>query len=211
MAARRPDPAAADTRQRLFDAAAAEFASRGFDGANVDRIARAARVNKAMIYYHFKSKAALYRAILHDMFDAVALRVREAAAQPGEAADKIRGFVEAIALEAEARPYFPPIWLREVADGGRHLDESTFRRMTGVVTTLGGVVQEGVAAGRFKPVHPILVHAGVVAPLLLYFATTKIRARVEQAGLKGAGTIRRDDVVAGIQRVAVALLEGRTA
>ena len=43
----------ARSRQRLLTAAAAEFAARGFAGASVDRIARAARVNKAMIYYHF--------------------------------------------------------------------------------------------------------------------------------------------------------------
>ena len=49
----------ATSRQRLLTAAAAEFAARGFAGASVDRIARAARVNKAMIYYHFRSKAAL--------------------------------------------------------------------------------------------------------------------------------------------------------
>ena len=52
------------SRERIFAAAAREFAARGFAGANVDRIAAAARVNKAMIYYHFRSKAALYREIL---------------------------------------------------------------------------------------------------------------------------------------------------
>ncbi|HXT27923.1 MAG TPA: helix-turn-helix domain-containing protein, partial [Vicinamibacterales bacterium] len=56
--------AAAASRDRVFAAAAAEFAARGYAGANVDRIARAARLNKAMIYYHFKSKGDLYREIL---------------------------------------------------------------------------------------------------------------------------------------------------
>jgi len=40
----------ASSRQRLLAAAAAEFAARGFAGASVERIARAARVNKAMLY-----------------------------------------------------------------------------------------------------------------------------------------------------------------
>ena len=87
-----------DTRRALLDAAAAEFAARGYAGANVDRIARAARVNKAMIYYHFRSKAALYREIIRDMFDAVGSRVRAVAAAETPPEDKIRGFIEAIAL-----------------------------------------------------------------------------------------------------------------
>ena len=78
-------PETEGTRARLVTAAAAEFAAHGFAGGNVDRIARAARVNKAMIYYHFHSKAALYREILGDMFRAVCARVRVVADSAGDA------------------------------------------------------------------------------------------------------------------------------
>src|SRR5687768_4728903 len=122
-AARRTQEArSATSRQRLLTAAAAEFAARGFAGASVDRIARAAHVNKAMIYYHFASKAALYREILRDMFEAVAGRVAAAAGAAAAPEDKVRAFVDAIATEAEARPHFPPIWFREIAEGGAHVD-----------------------------------------------------------------------------------------
>src|SRR6188474_1140664 len=111
----------AGSRERLFAAAAAEFAARGFAGANVDRIARAAHVNKAMIYYHFGSKAALYREILGDMLRAVGERVRAVAASAATPEEKLRQFVAAIADAAEARPHFPPIWFREIAEEGAHL------------------------------------------------------------------------------------------
>lgn len=42
-------------------AAKDEFAQHGQAGARVDRIARQAGVNKAMLYYHFQSKENLYR------------------------------------------------------------------------------------------------------------------------------------------------------
>src|SRR3954468_2337586 len=98
--AARPRAAAPGSRERLLAAAATEFAAHGFAGASVDRIARHARVNKAMIYYHFKSKAALYGEILRDMFAAVAARVAGTVQSPLDPADKIRAFVEAIAAEA---------------------------------------------------------------------------------------------------------------
>src|SRR3954453_6654082 len=119
--ARPPGSASVDSRDRVFAAAAAEFASRGYAGANVDRIARAARLNKAMIYYHFDSKAALSRAILRDMFGAVRAAVAAVEASDASPADKIRHYIEAIAAAAEARPHFPPIWLREIAEGGEHV------------------------------------------------------------------------------------------
>src|SRR6187549_3033477 len=105
--ARPPASASSDSRTRIVRAAAAEFAARGYAGASVDRIARAARLNKAMIYYHFTSKAALYREILRDMFDAVRGRVTAVAASDASPDDKIRAYVAAIADEADARPHFP--------------------------------------------------------------------------------------------------------
>src|SRR6476661_8255888 len=103
----RPRSSTLVSRDRVFAAAAAEFAARGYAGANVDRIARAARLNKAMIYYHFENKAALYREILRDMFAAVRAEVAHVAAAPLPPDEKIRRYVEAIASAAEARPHFP--------------------------------------------------------------------------------------------------------
>jgi TetR/AcrR family transcriptional regulator len=199
----RPAPG---SRARLLSAGAAEFAARGFAGGSVDRIARTARVNKAMIYYHFKSKAGLYREILRDMFAAVAARVAETGQSDADPADKIRDFVEAIATEAEARPHFPPIWFREIADGGRHLDAETTSHISAIVKTLGGIVAEGVAAKRFVPINPLHLHAGIIGPLLLYFASGEVRERLARHGVKGANRLERREVVAHVQRVALASL-----
>ncbi|MFB2586768.1 TetR family transcriptional regulator [Herbiconiux liukaitaii] len=51
----------AGTRQRILDAAVAEFAEYGFAGARVDRIASVARANKERIYAYFGDKQELFR------------------------------------------------------------------------------------------------------------------------------------------------------
>ena len=68
---------------RILAAAALEFAERGFGGARVDRIARRARVNKAMLYYHFKSKQGLYSTLLRGMFTLAGQRLRAIATGDG--------------------------------------------------------------------------------------------------------------------------------
>jgi AcrR family transcriptional regulator len=196
------------SRDKLFAAAAAEFAAHGFAGANVDRIARAAAVNKAMIYYHFESKAKLYRQILCDMFHAVGERVRIVAGSDGTPEDKIRGFVEAIASEAEARPHFPPIWFREVAEGGTHVDEEVARDLSGIVQMLAGIIQEGVRTGRFQPVNPMLVHGGIIAPVMMFFASKGLRERLDQSGAR-IPHLERQQVVEHVQRVTLGVLEGK--
>lgn len=55
------------TRRRLLDAAAAEFAEHGIAGARVDRIAAAAKSNKAQIYHYFTNKDGLFDAVMSDL------------------------------------------------------------------------------------------------------------------------------------------------
>ena len=206
--ARSPQPEPG-SRDRLFAAAAAEFAARGFAGANVDRIARAASVNKAMIYYHFRSKAALYQEILGEMFHAVGERIRAVAASGATPEQKLEQFVAAIAEAAEARPHFPPIWFREIAEEGAHLGPATMQEVAGIVQGLITILQEGIRARRFRKVNPLLVHGGIVGPLLLFLASAGLRRRLENAGVPGAAQFTRDEVVAHVQRVTLALVEGR--
>jgi AcrR family transcriptional regulator len=55
------------TRQRLIDAARAEFAEHGIAGARVDRIADNAHANKAQIYHYFGSKDRLFDAVWEEL------------------------------------------------------------------------------------------------------------------------------------------------
>src|ERR1022692_4744369 len=73
--ARRPGGSRLGTRGRpeqsrasILKAAMAEFAEYGIAGARTDAIARAAHVNKALLYYYFKDKDSLYGAVLDQVF-----------------------------------------------------------------------------------------------------------------------------------------------
>ncbi|HNY29619.1 MAG TPA: DUF2087 domain-containing protein [Fibrobacteria bacterium] len=59
-----------DSKNRILEAARAEFAERGFDGARVDTIAKRAEVNKALIYYYYKSKNELLQELLRGYLEA---------------------------------------------------------------------------------------------------------------------------------------------
>ena len=76
-----------ETRARILDAALGEFSAYGLAGARTERIAAAAGVNKALLYYYFEGKEKLYRAALEMIADKVrdtsmAVFLREAS--PGE-------------------------------------------------------------------------------------------------------------------------------
>jgi AcrR family transcriptional regulator len=53
-----------ETRERILEAATAEFAAYGVAGARVDRIAKAAGCNKNLIYIYFENKENLFSTVL---------------------------------------------------------------------------------------------------------------------------------------------------
>src|SRR5690242_5833140 len=63
---------AADTRAKILEAARDVFAARGFDGARMRAIATKARVNLALIHYHFGGKELLYESVIEDAFAEIA-------------------------------------------------------------------------------------------------------------------------------------------
>jgi AcrR family transcriptional regulator len=162
----------------ILAAAALEFAERGFGGARVDRIARRARVNKAMLYYHFKSKERLYRALLRQMFSLAAARLQAIAEGPGRPAHKVDLAIATITAFILEHTFFPAIMLREVAEGGAHLDRETLKALAAVPRTVAGIVEEGVAAGDFRPVDPFFAYFSMLAPIVFYLAGAPIRTEL---------------------------------
>lgn len=59
------------TRSRILDAAVREFSENGLAGARTEQIAGIAGVNKALLYYYFKSKEELYKSALESVVQRV--------------------------------------------------------------------------------------------------------------------------------------------
>ena len=172
------------TAAAIFTAAAEEFAAHGFDAAGVDRIAARASVNKAMIYYHFENKRALYTEVLRDMFRAVGARARAIADGPGPAPDKLDTWIDTVIEEAARRPWFPPIMLRELAAGAPRLDPETFTMMNGVFGAVKDVIEQGQREGVFAEVDPLMTHLTIMPPILIFFARARVLAsHHESSGL----------------------------
>lgn len=163
---------------RIVAAAALEFSERGFAGARVDRIARRARVNKAMLYYHFGSKQALYRALLRTEFAAIAATV-QGIGQAGAAPDAMLAtLVRTVAAHIEGHPYFPSIMLREVADGGAHLDADTLAALASVPQAFAELLRPGTQNGAFRSMHPLTAYFTTLAPILMFIASRPVRQRL---------------------------------
>lgn len=196
-----------DSRSAVIAAAATAFSARGFDGAGVDDIARQAGVNKAMIYYHFTDKLALYRHVVADMMGAVGARVTVIAEGGAAPADKLDAFVAAVVQLADERPWFPTMMLREIAEGAPHLDVDTLAHLHAIIAAFGHILAEGRAAGAFRPVHPVLAYVSVVGPLMFNAARERAAALPGRGHLPIFVEIPHTDLLSHMQAAARRLLE----
>lgn len=186
------------SRERLLAAAAHEFAVASYEAIGVDRIAQAARLNKAMVYYHFGSKAGLYRAVVREVYDAFFATVEHVPALGGSPEDRLRAFIGAIAATIQRYPHFAGVWLRELTAGARHLDQETLAEGTRVIRVLAGILDDGYRAGSFRRVNPLMVQIGAIAPLLMLLVSGTARARIARAGAPGAADISFEQMLAHV-------------
>jgi len=198
--------AAVDTREAILLAAATEFAAHGFAGASVDTIAARSRFNKAMIYYHFRSKQGLYVEILRDGFRSVGTRTAAIADSRLAPAAKIEGFIDTFNEMAAARPYMPPMMMREIAEGAVRLDPDTLRLMARVFENLRRILEEGARLGVFRPADPILTYFTLVSPVIFFRASTSVREALGRQRIVAFHQVDPADFVAHLKSVVLTVL-----
>jgi TetR/AcrR family transcriptional regulator len=184
---------------RILAAAAVEFAARGYAGARVDQIARRARVNKAMLYYHFHSKQGLYRALLRDTFSRAGEHLQAIAASGATPADQLDSAIDAIAGFVRQHQFFASIMLREIAESGAHLDRDTLAALAAIPRAVGGIIQRGVEEGAFRPVHPLAAYFSMLAPMVVYLASAPIRRQLSARHLVSGPPLTDDAFVQYVQ------------
>jgi len=64
-----PEPRSQDSRDEILNAATRLFANRGFHETSMSEVARSARVSKALIFWHFKTKEELFFAVLNRLLE----------------------------------------------------------------------------------------------------------------------------------------------
>jgi TetR/AcrR family transcriptional regulator len=168
----------AETRAAILDAAVREFAQEGIAGARIDAIARAAGVNKALLYYYFHDKERLYGAALDHVFSGLRQRifaVLDLGLPPREAILAWAG----AHFDFVARAGISPGLLgREMMRAGRHgsphlqrLARNYFRPVS---RRLVAVMQKGMAAGEFRRVDPQHFLFSVIAMIVFYFSSAPL-------------------------------------
>src|SRR6266496_2094149 len=167
-----------ESRAAILDAAVREFSREGVAGARTDSIARAARVNKALLYYYFKDKDALYDAVLDHVFSGLRARVVPVLESPLPPRQKMLDYLGAYFDYIAANPRFPRVvqaeWVRSPDKRTGHMQHIAKEYFRPIYQRLGEVLREGIAAGEFRPVNPMDFLPSIVAVIIFYFSAAPV-------------------------------------
>jgi TetR/AcrR family transcriptional regulator len=166
------------SRAAILQAAVHEFAQEGIAGARTDAIARAAKVNKALLYYYFKDKEALYGAVLDQVFGGLLACVGEVLSRDLPPREKIIAYAGAHFDYIASHPLYPRIVQGEMMGAGRgratqleRIVKQYFRPLFGRVAD---VLKTGQARGDFRPVDPLHFVPSMIAVIVFYFTSAPV-------------------------------------
>ena len=171
------DQPQAAARARILEAATAEFAARGYDGARIEAIARRAGVNKALLYYYFPNKGELYRRLVLEHLSATGATLEGAAAGAPPPREAIERMILSLFEVLRARPEISDFVMREVLNGWGHLADEDFQVVFRTSRPISEAVERGIERGEFRPVVPLFVHLLVMASLNFFMISRAARAR----------------------------------
>jgi TetR/AcrR family transcriptional regulator len=170
-----------ETRAAILQAAVQEFAQEGMAGARIDAIAKAAGVNKALLYYYFQDKEALYGAALDYVFGQLSDRMMEVLDRDLPPAEKIRAYLGTYFDFIASHAYYRSLVQREMMRAGHgspHMPRIGKRYFQPLFMRLSEVLRAGIARGDFRPVDPVHFIPSMIALVVFYFTSAPVMKAV---------------------------------
>jgi len=171
-------------RQAILKAALVEFAQEGVAGARTDHIARAAHVNKALLYYYFHDKEALYGAVIDRVFSGLAETINAVLDRDLPPREKVLAYAGAHFDYIAGSPLNPRLVQREMMRAGRkgspHIRRMVDLYLRPVQQRLAELFRAGMESGDFRRVDAAHFVFSIVAMNVFYFSSAPVLALMTQ-------------------------------
>lgn len=197
-------PRVGDTRARILEVAEAEFASAGYAGAHLQKIAEQVGVRKTALYYYFDSKAALYTVVLETILEAFESAVGLLDV-PGAFEEQLGALAARINELLAGHPNYARILFRVFVDPQPAEVSRVLPSVQRVVERLMSFYRGGADAGVFRRISARHFFQSVFGMMLFHYAAPSFSATV-----LGVPDIFREDVVAWRRDEALKLLRDGT-
>lgn len=184
----------------ILEAAAREFATEGVAGARTDSIAKAAGVNKALLYYYFHDKEGLYGAVLHHVVGNLLQELTDVLNSDRPASYRVLAYAAThfnfIASHPEYGRLMQFEMMRAGAGKSNHFPKLVQHFFRPLMMRVSEVLREGIGSGEFRAVRPEQFLQSMLSVIVFYFvALPAIRIMMPIDPLSRAALEQRRDAV----------------
>jgi AcrR family transcriptional regulator len=143
-------------KKQILDAAERVFSERGFDKARMDDIVKESGLSKGALYWYYKSKDAIIRALLDRVFISEMREAEELVETEGSASDRLQVFVEFAVREYRRFEKLLPLAYEFIALAYRSkaVRETVVGYFDHYAKLLTVVIQQGIDRGEFRACDP---------------------------------------------------------
>lgn len=208
----------AERKREILDATRALFDERGVRDAQIEDIARAVGINRAIIYRHFSGKEELFAETLVGYLDELAKTLATADDAAREPVERLETLVEAFLDFGSSYPAFVDCAQALLRRRGDELMEEVSERvmfdlgraMAGCLSDVVAVLDAGTASGEFHVADSYLLANVFYTQALgvMNLATLQLSVREQNPGLPAVDAVPFDDVKTLLQVAAVAMARG---
>jgi len=163
-----------ETRAAILAAAERIFAKAGLAGARTDDIAAAAGVNKALLYYYFKSKDGLYEAVLEDHFREFNQRALAVLAEPDAARAVLLRYVSLYFDFISSRHRYAALYLQLMTARSQSLERLVRKYVVPRTSAFTKLLERGIRAGEFRRIDARHAAISMVSLIVFYFSAAPV-------------------------------------
>ncbi len=162
------------TRAAILQAAERIFADEGLEGARTDAIAAAAGVNKALLYYYFRSKEGLYREVLEGYVADFNRNALEVLSSEGSARSVLLRYIDLqfdfIGAHRHNGPLFQRMLMADEKTWVRLAREHGLPRMKALLK----VIERGMRTGELRRMDSFHIAISLVSLIAFYFSSASV-------------------------------------
>lgn len=192
----------ADSRDKILEIAESLFASGGYAGVGMRRIAATVGLSKSSLFHHFPTKLDLYGDVLDRVLERIERGLDEGALGAGGPVERLDRWIDSVVATLAEDVPAARLLMRALVDEEPYpavalaSDEREWMRfevrLAGIIDRFRGLLEEGIAAGQFRSLGVPDAIQSVIGAVVFLFASGDLGGvLIGEVALSGAAVERR--------------------
>jgi len=165
------------SKQLIITHAKELFSQKGFASTSMNELAERCGLNKAMVFYYFKSKKGLYESVMREVLVEIQQVIAEENKKHHTPREELEGFIRTYAKYANDHSYLPSLLLRELSDSSAMVPEMLFVSMRQLFALFSDILKRGEEKGCFPETVPMILYFMILGTLNLMITTKALREK----------------------------------